>query len=523
MKNARLIARVAPLVVALAVACDQRQPTAVDVPEPNQIMASASVLTSTESSGYPNGMISCWKFDNNLNDELGAFNAVMGPSGSFTSGMINTGLRGARTCSNQIAARADGFPNLESFSVEAWIRPACPGWQGSLSVAKWADLYGGPGFILMAGPDPYNGPAFVFKLHIHDNSISRTPTSSTYPCGSWYHVVGIRDKGNEIMLFVNGVEVASVVDDVGSISNTQPLTFHGALPSSCHWGMSEIALDEVAVYDGVLSAAEIEQHYQDGLNGLSYCEAVIDDVGPETSTVVSSPNPVAVGGDVDLTASVDDAATGDSNILSAEYSVDGGGWAAMSASDGIFDEVLEGVEASFSAPTDAGLYDVCVRGMDVPGNLGGSECTLLVVYDPSAGFVTGGGWIDSPEGAYGPDAGMVGRATFGFVSKYKKNAETPDGNTEFQLHSAGMNFHATSFQWLVVEGPHYAYFRGEGTVNGMTCDEGAGDPYNLMLWAGDNDPDTFRIRIWCEGDGFDRYDNGFDQPLGSGSIVIHAK
>jgi hypothetical protein len=45
-----------------------------------------------------------------------------------------------------------------------------------------------------------------------------------------------------------------------------------------------------------------------------------------------------------------------------------------------------------------------------------------------------------------------------------------------------------------------------------------------MIWAGDKYPDTFRIRIWEEdefGNETDVYDNGFDQDIGGGSIVIH--
>lgn len=49
-----------------------------------------------------------------------------------------------------------------------------------------------------------------------------------------------------------------------------------------------------------------------------------------------------------------------------------------------------------------GVYDVCVRGTDAAGNTSTpaspgdvtDDCTLLAVYDPSAGFVTGGGGVD---------------------------------------------------------------------------------------------------------------------------------
>ncbi len=54
-----------------------------------------------------------------------------------------------------------------------------------------------------------------------------------------------------------------------------------------------------------------------------------------------------------------------------------------------------------------------------------------VVYDPIGGFVTGGGYIMSPAGAYVQDPAATGKANFGFVSKYKKGATVPSGSTEF--------------------------------------------------------------------------------------------
>ena len=50
--------------------------------------------------------------------------------------------------------------------------------------------------------------------------------------------------------------------------------------------------------------------------------------------------------------------------------------------------------------------------------------------------------------------------------------------------------------------------------------------YKFLIWAGDDDPDTFRIKIWTEDDfGSETvvYDNGSNQEIGSGSIVIHTK
>jgi len=113
---------------------------------------------------------------------------------------------------------------------------------------------------------------------------------------------------------------------------------------------------------------------------------------------------------------------------------------------------------------------------------------------------------------------LEGKATFGFNSKYKKGATVPTGQTEFVFHAGGLNFHATSYDWLVVTGSNYAKFKGTGTVNGS-------GPYKFQLWAHDT-PDEFRIKIWSEDDAGNEsvvYDNGSDQAIGGGSIVVHTK
>jgi hypothetical protein len=119
------------------------------------------------------------------------------------------------------------------------------------------------------------------------------------------------------------------------------------------------------------------------------------------------------------------------------------------------------------------------------------------------------------------DLDPTGKATFGFVSKYKKGASVPTGNTEFQFHAADLNFHSSSYDWLVVTGSDYAKFKGSGMINGELAPNG--QEFKFMIWAGDNEPDTFRIKIWYE-EGEDEvvvYDNGMDQAIGGGSIVIH--
>jgi hypothetical protein len=135
------------------------------------------------------------------------------------------------------------------------------------------------------------------------------------------------------------------------------------------------------------------------------------------------------------------------------------------------------------------------------------------------------GGIDSPEGAYSADPDLTGKANFGFVAKYKKGANVPTGRTEFRFKAGDLNFHSTSYDWLVVAGAK-AKFKGDGTINGV-------GGYGFQLTAIDGalprggGSDKFRIKI--TGAGGVVYDNKHGSPdtsddateLGGGSIKIH--
>ena len=132
--------------------------------------------------------------------------------------------------------------------------------------------------------------------------------------------------------------------------------------------------------------------------------------------------------------------------------------------------------------------------------------------------MTGGGWITSPVNVNYQYMQETGKATFGFVSKYKKGATVPTGNTEFQFKAGDLNFKSTSYDWLVVnKAGMNAQYKGIRTINGAGT-------YKFMLWGTDSSPDTFRIKIWTEDpDELIVYDNGVEQTIGGGSIVVHTK
>ena len=185
---------------------------------------------------------------------------------------------------------------------------------------------------------------------------------------------------------------------------------------------------------------------------------------------------------------------------------------------------------TFTAP---GVYNIKLTVTDDDGGFGEATTVngmpaMIVIYDPSAGFVTGGGYITHNPGTMTP-AASVGKDNFGFVSKYKKGASVPDGETEFQCKVCDINFHSTSYDWLVVQqipGGYRAQFMGSGTINGTGS-------YGFLATVIDKgNTDTFRIRIWNKNAGnavvYDNEPTLADSTnpttiTSGGNIVIHAK
>lgn len=237
----------------------------------------------------------------------------------------------------------------------------------------------------------------------------------------------------------------------------------------------------------------------------------VENVAPTIIAINGPPDPVQVGTAINFTAEFTDPSELDSHSLNWDWG------------DGNNDNIDPATSPAsithvYSQP---GVYTVEVTVCDDDGGTTTDKYEYVVVYNSEGVFVTGGGWIDSPEGSYTSDPTLTGKATFGFVSKYKQGASVPTGNTKFMLKVADLSFQSAAYEWLVVTGNNDVRFKGEGTISGSFAPNG--EAYKFMLWASDRETDTFRIRIWYEGNGVEYpvYDNGMEQAIGGGSIVIH--
>ena len=250
---------------------------------------------------------------------------------------------------------------------------------------------------------------------------------------------------------------------------------------------------------------------------------------PVVTSIALPSLPVPVGTTVTVTASFSDANPGDAHTASLTWN-DG-----TSSAGSVLETGGIGSATGSHTYTTAGVYTVSATVDD--GDLQGSRSSsddqpaYIVVYDPSGGFVTGGGWFDSPTGACmltacADDGSTVGKASFGFVSSYKRGATTPTGNTEFHFKAGGLQFRSTSYQWLVVAASR-AQYKGIGQIDGLS------DTFGFLITAVDGDKgnsaDAFRIKLWKIATGTVVYDNKIGEledsdaatAIGGGSIVIH--
>jgi uncharacterized repeat protein (TIGR01451 family) len=259
----------------------------------------------------------------------------------------------------------------------------------------------------------------------------------------------------------------------------------------------------------------------DGGSAQGTTTLTVRNVAPMLGAIAGPTGPQAAGTSTNISAPFTDVGTLDTHIGTWSWGDGSTSSASIVESNGA--GTASGSH-SYAAP---GVYTVTLTLTDDDTGTASATFRYVVVYDASVGFVTGGGWIASPAGAYVADASLTGRASFGFVSRYQRGQSVPSGSTQFQFQAADLSLRSTSYDWLVIAGAR-AQYKGVGTING------SGD-YGFMLTAvdgqtsGGGGTDRIRIKIWDRATGDVVYDNqvGAEEEalpstvLGGGSIVIH--
>ncbi len=249
---------------------------------------------------------------------------------------------------------------------------------------------------------------------------------------------------------------------------------------------------------------------------------LVNNVAPSVGSITAPAAPVLIHTAVSPSANFTDPGVQDTHTAVWD-------WGDKTTSAGTLSEVSgSGSATGGHSYANPGLYKLTLTITDKDGASAQAFYTSVVVYNPNGGSVIGAGWIESPAGAYPANPSLKGKALFNFEVKYKKGATTPDGRVDFRLQSGVLDFRSTGLDWLIIDKRpgllcllfgrciSNVQIKGTGTVNG-------GENYRFMIWASDNRPDIFRIKIWSVGAGGIEnviYDNLSEQTIGGGNIVV---
>ncbi|MFC1865001.1 PKD domain-containing protein, partial [Chloroflexota bacterium] len=372
--------------------------------------------------------------------------------------------------------------------------------------------------------------------------------SHTYTDDSNYTViVTVTDDDGGVTIGSTTITVNNVAPTITSVSNSGPInegssatvTVTATDPAGASDPLSyEFDFDNDGSYEtgpqlgksasssfGDDGSYQVNVRVTDGDGGVTIgsTTVTVNNVAPTVGVITAPVDPAEVNTEINVSADFTDP-----GILDTHTAV--WDWGDETTTAGTVSETNgSGIATGTHTYIGAGVYTVTLTITDKDGASGESVYQFIVIYDPDSGFVTGGGWIDSPEGAYTPDTSITGKATFGFISRYHRGADIPVGETEFQFHVVNLKFHSESYQWLVVANAK-AMYKGTGTINGV-------GNYGFMISAIDEkltpstDVDLFRIKIWDKDNGnIVVYDNQLDAEedadpttqLRSGNIVIHS-
>lgn len=129
----------------------------------------------------------------------------------------------------------------------------------------------------------------------------------------------------------------------------------------------------------------------------------MNNVAPTLDAITAPIDPILVDTEIEASASFTDPGTADAHT--AEWD-----WGDGTKSEGTVTEADgSGTVTGSHSYTTPGVYTIKLTVTDGGDESGEQIYHYVVVYDPEGGFVTGGGWINSPAGAYAPDPELTQR------------------------------------------------------------------------------------------------------------------
>ena len=217
------------------------------------------VSSSIGMAEVQKGLVAYWSFDegkgNIVEDVSGSGNngtihgATWITEGKFGSALSFDGKDDYIDCGNDPSLSM----KTNNFTVEAWVKPA--------SFPKYASILGSSEYRAMSFGINADGALGLAKI-----GIMASPSSTgKIPLNTWSHIAAVFDShssAKNLKFYINGVYDSTVSFDYDFFDKWNPRCYigrGGPLPKPYH--QFHGLIDEVKIYNRILSAAEIKEYY----------------------------------------------------------------------------------------------------------------------------------------------------------------------------------------------------------------------------------------------------------------------
>jgi hypothetical protein len=211
-----------------------------------------AVVTVTPCGATPPGLIGWWRGEGNADDNVGGRHGTAEAGVTYVPGKVGQAFR--FTGNNGFITLPGSYGGGSRFTIQCWVR----------SRVDTADFE--------AAVSPSEGPGFMHLQLSHSGSIGvytsagnlSLKSPSPLPLGQWRHLAVTLQSG-DVRLYVDG-QIADQRNDLFATFEASSKVRIGAGYNGARFFNGEI--DEVAMWDRVLSAAEVQALYNAGGDGM---------------------------------------------------------------------------------------------------------------------------------------------------------------------------------------------------------------------------------------------------------------
>jgi acid phosphatase type 7 len=237
------------------------------------VVSSTPGLVSYWRLGESSGTVACDSAGHNNGTYLGG--AALGTSGAI-SGDPDTAAS-FNGSSSQVSVPAAGSLNVgDTFSIEGWVKRADSSIGSNQAIVSKQE----GSWVLMFNE---SGQLTLRRSTVADVATATVVTTDT---SSWHYVVATKT-GPSVHLYLDGMDVTGPVSNQTMVDNNQPL----AIGQSTGTAYLNGSVDEVALYNSVLTPAQVAEHYSAGINAPLAPRALTATPGNTTVTLNWSASP----------------------------------------------------------------------------------------------------------------------------------------------------------------------------------------------------------------------------------------